>query len=726
MADFYFDLDQSGVATITWDCPEKKMNLMSWEGFHELDNWLNKAIKDPKVKGIVLASGKDTFTGGMDLKVLGAMKSNSSSDQDVFNGIMTIHRILRNIELAGGDPKNGIAGKPVAIALNGTSVGIGYEIAISTHRIICADNPRARIGLPEILVGIFPGGGGTTRLARRLGLMAAAPFILKGKTPSPKDALAQGLVDEVVPPEQLLARAKEWVLSASTEDVIKPWDKKGFRIPGGGPYDRQGFLTFAGTSAMISGETQRLYPASQAAISTIYEGLMLPFEEAIRNEAKWFAKILVNPSSSAMINTLFVNKKLLEKGLRRPPDIPPLQLQHLGVIGAGMMGSGIAQVAAQNRLTVTLIDRNETYLDQGRAKIRSNLEKDIARGRMSQDKADAILAQISFTTDMNALRDCKFVIEAVFEDPGVKSDIFRQLSNIVTSDCLIASNTSTMPIGSLANAVTSPQRFVGIHFFSPVQRMALVEIIKSQQTDDQTVAQSFDLVRKLRKTPIVVNDSRFFYANRCIIPYINEGLTMIGEGYQPAVIENAARQIGMPLGPLQLIDETSLELAVHIAKVSREALGSNYIANDADRVVFKLADLGRLGRKSQAGFYDYDDQGKRLGLWQELGDYFPLATVQPSFSTVKNRLLLIQVVEAIKSLEDGVLIDIREGDVGAIFGWGFAPWSGGPFSWVDGHGINETVSLCTAMKNQFGSRFEAPEILHELQAKNQTFYENSV
>ncbi|MCY3726212.1 MAG: 3-hydroxyacyl-CoA dehydrogenase NAD-binding domain-containing protein [Rhodobacteraceae bacterium] len=722
MADFYFDIDQSGVATITWDCPDKFMNLMSWEGFNELDTFMNQAINDPKVKGIVLASGKDTFTGGMDLKVLGSMKQNSSTDLDVFNGVMTIHRILRNIELAGGDPKTGKAGKPVAIALNGTSVGIGYEIAISTHRIICADNPKASIGLPEILVGIFPGGGGTTRLARRLGILAAAPFILKGKTPKPKDALNAGLVDEVVPPEQLISRAKEWVLNATPDDIIKPWDKKGFKIPGGSPYDRQGFLNFAGASALIAGETQCLYPAAQAAISTIYEGMMLPFDQAIRNEAKWFTKILVNPSSSAMINTLFVNKKLLEKGHRRPKDTPKLNLQSLGVIGAGMMGSGIALVAAQSGLRVFLVDKDETSLEKGKGKIQSILEKDVARGRMSTEKAQSTIEQINFSTDLSALHDCKFVIEAVFEDPDIKADIFRQISDIVPEDCLIASNTSTLPISDLSKSVSKPERFVGIHFFSPVQRMALVEIIKSRQTNDQSVSQAFDLVRKLRKTPIIVNDSRFFYANRCIIPYINEGVSMVGEGYHPALIENAAKQIGMPLGPLQLIDETSLELAVHIATASREALGDDYMENDADRVVFKLAGIGRLGRKSNAGFYEYDSKGKRLGLWEGICNLFPPSSEQPSVSTVKDRLLVIQVVEAIKTLQEDILVDVREGDVGAIFGWGFAPWSGGPFSWVDTQGIDQTITLCSSLKNQFGKRFEPPTLLQEMKLDKRTFY----
>ncbi len=722
MADFHYDIDQSGVVTITWECPGKRMNILTWEGFLELDTYVSRALNDSKVKGIVLASGKDTFTGGMDLNALGSMKSNSSSDLDVFKGIMTIHRILRNIELAGGDPKIGKAGKPIAIAINGTSVGIGYEIAISTHRIICADNPKAKIGLPEILVGIFPGGGGTTRLARRLGVMEAAPFILRGKTPNPNDALDAGLVDEVVPPDELLTRAKEWVLSATPDDVIKPWDKPGFRIPGGGPYDREGFLAFTGTNAMISGETQGLYPAAQAAISTIYEGLMLPFEAAIKNEAKWFAKTLINPSSSAMINTIFVNKKLLEKGYRRSSNIPPSKLHNLGIVGSGMMGSGIAQVAAQSGLAVTLIDKDEAALNKAKENIRGFLARDIAKGRLSQGKADVILDQISFSTEIKDLAESQFVIEAVFENARIKAEIFKQVSAIVSEDCLIASNTSTLPITDLSKSVSTPDRFVGIHFFSPVQRMTLVEIIKGKDTNDNAVALAFDLVRKLRKTPIVVNDARFFYANRCIIPYINEGVSMVGEGYHPALIENAAKQIGMPLGPLQLIDETSLELAVHIAKASSKALGEKYIENDANRVVFKLAGIGRLGRKSGAGFYDYNAQGRRIGLWKGISDHFPPELNQPDIATVKNRLLLIQVVEALKSFEEGVLEDIREGDVGAIFGWGFAPWSGGPFSWVDNHGLDKTITLCHSLKDEFGSRFNAPAILQKMQQNNQSFY----
>lgn len=722
MADFHYDIDQSGVVTITWECPGKRMNILTWEGFLELDTYVSRALNDSKVKGIVLASGKDTFTGGMDLNALGSMKSNSSSDLDVFKGIMTIHRILRNIELAGGDPKTGKAGKPIAIAINGTSVGIGYEIAISTHRIICADNPKAKIGLPEILVGIFPGGGGTTRLARRLGVMEAAPFILRGKTPNPNDALDAGLVDEVVPPDELLTRAKEWVLSATPDDVIKPWDKPGFRIPGGGPYDREGFLAFTGTNAMISGETQGLYPAAQAAISTIYEGLMLPFEAAIKNEAKWFAKTLINPSSSAMINTIFVNKKLLEKGYRRSSNIPPSKLHNLGIVGSGMMGSGIAQVAAQSGLAVALIDKDEAALNKAKENIRSFLARDIAKGRLSQGKADVILDQISFSTEIKDLAESQFVIEAVFENARIKAEIFKQVSAIVSEDCLIASNTSTLPITDLSKSVSTPDRFVGIHFFSPVQRMTLVEIIKGKDTNDNAVALAFDLVRKLRKTPIVVNDARFFYANRCIIPYINEGVSMVGEGYHPALIENAAKQIGMPLGPLQLIDETSLELAVHIAKASSKALGEKYIENDANRVVFKLAGIGRLGRKSGAGFYDYNAQGRRIGLWKGISDHFPPELNQPDIATVKNRLLLIQVVEALKSFEEGVLEDIREGDVGAIFGWGFAPWSGGPFSWVDNHGLDKTITLCHSLKDEFGSRFNAPAILQKMQQNNQSFY----
>lgn len=711
------------VAIITWDVPEKSHNIMSWKGFEELSELVDQALNDDVVRGIVITSRKETFSLGMDLKILQELGNFANDPNKIYQSILSIHEKFRRIERAGGDHKQGIPGKPIATAINGTCLGIGYEIALSTHRIICADTPQSSIGLPEVKIGLFPGAGGTTRLARRLGLMASGPFILQGKTPKPKDALMANLVDEVVPLEHLINRAKEWVLNAKPEDLIKPWDASRETIPGGKPYDKQGFLTFVGASAMSAGQSQNIYPAVKSALASIYEGFMVPFDQAIKVEAKWFSKLLMDPSSSAMINSVFVNRKVLENGARRPSGVDRGRFREIGIVGAGMMGSGISLVAAQNGLKVNLMDIDINRANDGKDTIKNLLTKEKSRNRIDNEQFNRTLDNIYLTDSYNDLKSCQLVIEAVFEDPEVKSSVLKQLSSCIPSDCLVASNTSTIPITSLANHLINPERFIGMHFFSPVHKMSLLEIIRGKNTSSQTTAWAFDFSRLIRKTPIIVNDQRFFYANRCIIPYINEGVSMVGEGYKPALIENASRQLGMPVGPLQLIDETSLDLAVQIANASQSALGSNYEASDSDRVIYKLADLGRLGRKAGAGFYEYDSHGKRKGLWAGLMELYPPISQQPEITIVKNRLLLTQVIEAIKSYEEGVLGDIREGDVAAIYGWGFAPWSGGPFRWVDNTGIRQVIDMCEFYTTHFGKRFQAPELLSDLLASGQTFYE---
>ena len=723
MSDFHYHLDAAGVAVITWDVTDRSHNVMSWQGFEDLNSLIEKGLADDKVRGIVLTSAKNTFTMGMDLGILQELGQYISEPSKIHSALMGIHKKFRRMELAGYDPQTGQSGKPITVAINGTALGIGYEIALSVHRIICADNPDASIGLPEVKVGLFPGAGGTTRLARRLGLMASGQFILQGKTLRPREALAANLIDELVPPEELLDRAKEWVLNAGPEDLIKPWDNPKGKIPGGRPYDKQGFLTFMGASAMSAGQSQNVYPAVKAALSTIYEGFMVPFDQAIRIEANWFTQILKDPSSAAMIRSVFISRKVLENGARRPKGIAMGKIAKIGVIGAGMMGAGIAFVAARNGLDVTLLDQELTRADSGKNSIKELLAKERSRGRVDDVHAEQTLDNIRTSDRYDDLGTCQMVVEAVFEDPAVKGEVFQKLDPFIAPECIVASNTSTLPISSLSENVSCPERFLGMHFFSPVHKMSLVEIIRSHATSDQATALAFDFIRKIRKTPIIVNDRRFFYANRCIIPYINEGVALVGEGCLPALVENASRQIGMPVGPLQLIDETSLELAVHIAKASKAALGDKYEANNADRVVFELAKRGRLGRKVGAGFYEYDNDGKRLGLWPGLMDLFPPLGQQPDVEAVKNRLLLIQVVEAVKCLEEGVLEDVREGDVAAIYGWGFAPWSGGPFTWLDNLGTDAVMNLCRSLSSQFGERFKAPDLLSQLNDKRQLFYE---
>jgi 3-hydroxyacyl-CoA dehydrogenase/enoyl-CoA hydratase/3-hydroxybutyryl-CoA epimerase len=719
MTDFTYAMDADGVVTLTWDVKHKSMNVMSTEAFMDLSGMVDRALADPAAKGIIITSAKKDFAGGMDLKVIAAMRAGGA--QAIFDGVMGMHHVLRKIELAGMDPKTKKGGKPIVAALPGTALGIGLELPLACHRIIAADNPKAKIGLPEILVGIFPGGGGTTRLTRKMGAMMAAPFLLEGKLSDPKSAKMAGLIDEVVAPEDLLSRAKDWVLSAKDADLVKPWDDKGYKMPGGAPYHPAGFMTFVGANAMVAGKTMGVYPAAKELLGAVYEGALVPFDTAIKIEARHFTALLMNPSSTAMIRSLFINKEALEKGANRP-SVADQTVKKVGIIGAGMMGAGIAYVSANAGIEVILIDAAQDAADRGKAYSEGLLDKGIQRKKVTAEKKAEVLGRIQATTDYAALAGCDLIVEAVFEDPKVKAEVTAKVEAAVGEACIFATNTSTLPISSLAKASKRPEQFIGIHFFSPVDKMMLVEIIRGKATGDVAVAKALDYVRQIRKTPIVVNDARFFYANRCIIPYINEGIRMVAEGVEPALVENAAKLVGMPLGPLQLVDETSIDLGVKIAKATRAAMGDAYPDGAVDEVLFWMAAEGRLGKKANAGFYAYDAAGKREGLWEGLEPRYPVAKDQPDLGTVQHRLLMAQVLEAVRALEQGVLTDIREGDVGAILGWGFAPWSGGPFGWLDIIGAAKAVEICEGLTETFGPRFTAPQMLRDMAAKGQTFY----
>ena len=723
MTDFTMDKGADGVAVITWDTAGKSMNVMTMEAWPLLEGLVDDALADEAVKGIVITSGKTgSFAGGMDLNVIAKMKEMAGDDpaKGLFDGLMGMHGILRKIERAGRDAKTNKGGKPIAAALPGTAVGSGLEIPLACHRIFVADNPKAKIGLPEIMVGIFPGAGGTTRLARKLGAMGASPLLLEGKLNDPKQAKSLGVVDEVVPADELMSAAKAWVLSEPS--IVKPWDEKAYKMPGGAPYHPAGFMTFVGAAAMVNGKTQGAFPAAKALLSAVYEGALVPFDVALKIEARWFTHVLMNPSSSAMIRSLFINKEALEKGASRP-DQPDQTVKKVGVMGAGMMGAGIALVSAQAGMEVVLIDQKQEAADKGKAYVEAYIDKGMKRGKVTAEKKDAMLGLITATTDYAALEGADLIIEAVFEDVGVKAEVTKNVLKHVGDDCIFATNTSTLPISELAKASDKPEQFIGIHFFSPVEKMLLVEIIKGAETGPRAVAKALDYVRQIKKTPIVVNDARYFYCNRCIIPYINEGGRMITEGVEPALIDNAARQLGFPVGPVQLVDETSIDLGAKIARATKEALGDDYDQSSADDLIFWMEGLGRLGRKSGAGFFDYDDKGKRQGYWAGLADQYPRAEDQPDLITVQHRLMFAQVLEAVRALEEGVLEDIREGDVGAILAWGFAPWSGGPFSWLDMIGAAYAAERCDALAAEYGARFETPALLREMAENDETFYE---
>ena len=722
MTDFTMEKHADGVAIITWDVPDKSMNVMSKASQIELNDLVDDALADDAVKGIVITSGKPDFAAGMDLNVLATIRAEAGDNpaQALFDFTMNGHKMLRKIERAGMDPKTNKGGKPIAAALPGTALGIGLEVPLACHRIFCADNPKAKIGLPEILVGIFPGAGGTTRLVRKMGAMAASPFLLEGKLSDPKKAKAAGLIDEVV--DDPVAAAREWVLNATDADIVKPWDAKGYKMPGGAPYHPAGFMTYVGASAMVNGKTKGVYPAAKALLSAVYEGALVPFDTALKIEARWFTNVLMNPSSSAMIRSLFINKGALEKGAVRPAGVEDQSVKKVGVLGAGMMGAGIALVSAQAGIDVVLLDRDQDAADRGKAYSAEYTAKGVSRRKITQDKADAMLARITATTDYQALAGCDLIIEAVFEDPKIKAEVTEQVEAVIGEDCIFATNTSTLPISELAKASKRPEQFIGIHFFSPVEKMMLVEIIKGKETGDRAVAKSLDFARQIRKTPIVVNDARFFYANRCILPYVNEGIRMVKEGVSPALIENAAKMVGMPLGPLQLVDETSIDLGAKIARATKAAMGDAYPDGAVDEVIFWMEGEGRLGRKSKAGFYDYDEKGKRQGLSEVVKAQYPEADVQPDLTDVQHRLLFVQSLEAVRALEEGVLMDIREGDVGAILGWGFAPWSGGPLSWLDMLGAEYAAARCDALAASHGDRFACPDLLRDMAAKGQSFY----
>ena len=722
MTDFTMNNDADGVATITWDVAGKTMNVMSIDGVQQLSDHIDDALADDAVKGIVITSGKETFAGGMDLNLLAKMKADAGDDpaKGLFEGTMRMHGVLRKIERAGMDPKTNKGGKPIASALPGTAAGIGLELPLATHRIFCTSNPKTKVGLPETLVGIFPGGGGTVRLLFKMGLVNASSQILEGRMNAPEKAKSLGIVDEVS--DDPLAAARAWVLSATDADILKPWDAKGFKMPGGAPYHPAGFMNYVGANAMVAGKTKNAFPAAKAVLSVLYEAALVPFDTALKIEARWFTHVLMNPSSSAMIRSLFINKEALEKGAVRPKDVPDQRVKKLGVLGAGMMGAGIALVSAQAGIEVILIDRDQEAADKGKAYSATYMDKGIASKKATPEKKEALLNLITATPDVEMLKGCDLIIEAVFEDPAVKAEITKRVEAVIPEDCIFSSNTSTLPISELAKASSRPEQCIGIHFFSPVERMLLVEIIKGAQTGDRAVAKSLDYVRQIRKTPIVVNDARFFYANRCIIPYGNEATRMVTEGVAPYLIDNAAQQLGFPVGPIQLGDETSIDLGVRIMKATKAAMGNAYPASEADDLIVWMEDLGRLGRKANAGYFDYDEKGKRTGYWKGIHDKYPLAEEQPAIQEVQDRLMFSQVLEAVRALEEGVLEDIREGDVGAILGWGFAPATGGPFSYLDIIGTPYAAERCDQLQAKFGDRFECPALLREMAAKNQSFY----
>ncbi len=705
------EVDADGIALLTIDYPGKTMNVIDQAFMDSLQAGIDRVRDDAAIRGAVITSGKDAFVAGADLI---AMEQNLDSTADdplpvLFDKYGSLSRLFRNLETCG---------KPFVAAINGTAMGGGFELALACHHRVLADTPAAVVGLPEVQIGLLPGAGGTQRLPRLIGIQAAMPYLLEGKHATPEQALKAGLVHELAPPAALLARAKQWLLE--TPGARQPWDEKGFRFPGGNALDPRVAPAFVVGNTMLQANTQQNLPAPQAIQCCLYEGSLLPIDKALRVETKYLMTLARGPVSRGMIRTLFVNKGKAEKGMHRPAGVAPFRSRKLGMIGAGMMGGGIALVAAQRGIDVVLIDRDQAAAERGKVYAEKALAKQIERGRMTVDKRDAILARIHPTTDYEQLRDADMVVEAVFEDRAVKAEVTRRLDAVLPVDCVLASNTSALPITLLAQASARPERFIGLHFFSPADRMPLVEVIRGKATSDATLAKALDFVAQLRKTPIVVNDARGFFTSRFIGAFIDDAIGMVAEGIHPALIENCARQAGMPVGPLAITDELSIELSVHAGEAQNREFPDDYKPGRSVPVLRKLFELGRMGRKCGQGFYDYDASGKTL--WPGLAQLWPPKPVQPSPHDLRQRILYVQAVEAARAMAEGVLLSPADGDVGSILGVGYPAYTGGPFCFIDGTGLPAFVAEADRLADLFGEQLRPPQLLRDMAARGQTFY----
>lgn len=716
MIDYFkYTVDTDGICTLTIDQPGSATNVMDRNFIASFRVNLEKAVADDAVKGIVLTSGKSSFVAGADLKSMEAALTTKQDAATLFEQCWDFSSLLRRMETCG---------KPVAAAINGAALGGGFEICLACHYRVASDARGIVVGLPEVGVGLLPGAGGTQRYLRLIGVAKSLPLLLQGSQLKVDKAREAGLIHAVVPAAELLAEAKRWLREAA--DPIQPWDKKGFRIPGGNsPLQPELAQLFMGTAANLQAGTFHNLPAPLAITSCLYEGMQLPIDKALRVECKYFVKLNLDPVAGNMVRTVFINKGEADKLVRRPAGVPTRRHERIGVLGAGLMGAGVAYVAAQAGIDVVLIDRDQASADKGKAYSETRLKKDVERGRLKADRLDAILARIHPSTDYAALRDVSLVVEAVFEDRSVKAEVFSLANAVLKDDAVLASNTSALPITGLAETTLRPNKMVGLHFFSPVERMPLVEVIRGRQTDDAALAEALDFVAQLRKTPILVNDSRGFFTSRFIGAFINEGVTMVAEGINPALIENAARMAGYPVGALSISDEIGLDLAYKGAQQQANDLGPDYVpGSSVDIITTLVADHERHGRKNGKGFYDYAADGSKR-LWPGLADIWPRKpeAEQPTVDEVRTRMLFAQFADAARCIADGVLVDPADGDIGACFGVGFPIYLGGPFAAMDTLGIAYVVAECDRLAATYAAdRYAIPQLLRDMAAEGRTFY----
>ena len=699
-----------GVAVISWNMGARTMNVINDKSLAAFAEAVDRALGDEAVTGIIITSAKLDFLAGADL---GSMLQ-ADDAAEMFERVRAIQLLLRKLETGG---------KPVVAALPGTAVGGGLEIALACHRRIAAANPKAKFGQPEVTVGLLPGAGGTQRLPRLIGARAAMPLLVQGRNLDAETALKAGILDDVVPADELMSAARAWL--DSEPEAINPWDRKGYRIPGGAVWGPGAMETFVAGSAMAHDKSRGNFPAVQAIMSSVYEGLLVDIDTGLKAEARWFTKLVCGPVAKNMIRSLFFAMGNANKLRNRPQDVERQSYSRVGILGAGMMGAGIAHTSAVAGLEVVLLDTDLDLVARGKSYSQGLLDKRVEGGRMSADARDAVLARIHPATDFADLAGCDLVVEAVFENRAIKADVTAKTEAVIAEDAIFASNTSTLPITGLAEASTRPANFIGLHFFSPVDRMPLVEIIRGEATSDATLARAMDYVQRIRKTPIVVNDSRGFYTSRVFGTYAREGMAMLAEGISPTLIENAGRMVGMPVGPLAVSDEVSIELMYKVAVQTKADLGDAYKPSVGEEVMeVMVSRYVRMGRKAGGGFYEYQkDDGKRL--WFGLAEAFPLAAEQPDVEEVKERLLYVQAIETARCLEEGVLTDAADGDIGAILGWGFPAHTGGTLSLIDMMGVADFATACDRLAQAHGPRFTPPKLLRDMAAIGARFHDDS-
>lgn len=720
--NFTVETDADGIALVTWDMPGKSMNVFTEEVMNELDAIIDTTVADSAVNGVVITSGKSSFSGGADLSMIKSMftlyqKEKSANPdgaaQKLFDLVGRMTGLFRKLETCG---------KPWVSAINGTCMGGALEMSLACHGRVASNAKSVKIALPEVKVGIFPGAGGTQRISRLTDAQSALQMMTTGQSLNASRAKAMNLVHQVVEPDQLIPAAKQMIKDGLKP--VAPWDEKGFKVPGGGIWTPAAAQLWPAAPAILRRETSGNYPGALAILKCVYEGLQVPFDTALKIEQRYFTQVLQTTEAFSMIRSLFISMQELNKGARRPAGVQKTELKKVGVVGAGFMGASIAYVTAAAGFEVVLIDRDMEAATKGRGVGEGLVKDSIGKGRLTQDEGAALLSRIIPSADYTDLGNADLVIEAVFEDRAVKKAVIEQVEAVIQETTIFASNTSTLPITGLAENSKRPEQFIGVHFFSPVEKMMLTEVILGKNTGDRALAVALDYVAAIKKTPIVVNDVRGFFVNRCVFRYIHEAYDMLIEGVPAAMIENAAKMAGMPVGPLSLNDEVAIDLSQKILKATVADLGPKAVDARHLALINKLVDeLDRRGRKNGKGFYEYPAKPAKKFLWPELKTLYPQKPADEiDVNILKQRFLVTIALEAARTMEESIVTDPREADVGSILGFGFAPYTGGALSYIDGMGVKPFVELAEKLASAYGDHFRPTPLLKDMAAKGETFY----